>query len=374
MKLRHWRWGGTVLAALLALSTCGIEINLENNSAELLISPRNLYGRMQYVKFKPLNAHACCEQIPAGYVNDGAAIWALDGLNHWWHNNYRTGDNNIGYDNNTGTNGHVNDNGNYLRRGNADAVDGYTWTKNTSLAVPNGTGGYRRVGDVVPSNGAQWITLDMGRVVELQPGEYLRLGYERRSDGNETGRLCRATNRDDNVYRYSYDIYVSQKDFGWIVDTPDVVQIANRAYKATAAGLVWLNYYTPSQPLKFRYVQLRWRFTSSVSGTDYKAATAQNIMLKISRADLDFDYLYAVYNHGQNVLKNIPVSSRDYTDLKKALNDTTVRQFFSTPASGVMATPQTRLEYQDRMDDAASGLLNLIYRIAPPNELPEVVL
>jgi len=377
VKLHRWVGGAifvVLFAPLLALGACGL--GMENNSAELPISPPNMYGRLEYVKFKPLNAHACCEQLPAAYTNDGAAIWALDGLSHWWHSNYRAGADNIGYDINTGTTGHVNDTGNFLRKGNAGAVDGYTWTKNESLAARDGSGAPRTVDSAVPANtnnsskgGAQWITLDLGRVVELKPGEYLRLGYQRRGDGSEIGRLCRTNNA-------SYEIYVSQKDFGWIVDTPDVVRITpdTPPYRATAAGLVWLNYYTPPErPLKFRYVQLRWRFNSSVTGNDYKAASAQNIMFKISGSDLSYDYLYAVYNHGQNVLKNVPVSNRDYTLLKAALNSD-IKQYFTPPGAASVDTALKRLEYQDEMDDAAGRLLDLIYRIAPPNEPPEVLL
>jgi hypothetical protein len=345
-----------VCIGLFILTAC----HLENQASDHGLTPGKTYGNIgNTLPVNVLSAHACCETRPAANTNDGGADWAVDGINtHWWHSNY-TADT-AGYSVDTSETGHLGDFANYLIRGDLDHLDGYTWTLDPNLAL-GGPEYPIAVGDIVPPNGAHWITLDLGKEVELTADLIGRLAYLRRSSA--TGGLGQPG--------VSYEVYVSKKDFGWLVDLPEVSLVKQDSLAANVAGYSYI-YLESETPLSFRYLQLRWIFDATTTAADAKTACAANLVFKIFGKDLDYSYLVAAYTRGMELLKTLPVTGHDYNTLRIAL--VAVQNRFEPPEETDVDTPEKKMAYQDTLDGAADSLLEAIYKIDPPEEPPEVQL
>lgn len=348
----------TLCIGLLVLATC----NLENQASDHGLDPGRSYGsKGRTLPINAITAHACCETRPAAYTNDGAAEWAVDGnTSHWWHSNYNAGT--PGYSVDTSETGHLGDFDNYLMQGDSDHLDGYTWTRDPNLAL-GGPEYPVAVQDVVPQYGAHWITLDLGQEVEINSAVVGRLAYFRRTD-QATGGLGQPG--------VSYEIYVSKKDFGWIVDLPDVTLVKEDALPDNTAGYSYIVLETESS-LTFRYIQLRWIFDATTTDPDEKTAHAANLVFKLFGKELDYSYLVAVYTRGMELLKTLPTTGHDYNELKIALVN--VQNRFAPPEETDVDTPEKKMAYQeDTLDSAADTLLEVIYKIDPPKKPPEVEL
>jgi hypothetical protein len=353
---------------LLALAAC----NLENQASDNGLEPGKSFGNTgNTLSVNAISAHACCETRPPAWTNDGGADWAVDGiLTHWWHSNYNAGT--PGYSVDTSESGHIDD-PNYLRRGEGDRLDGYTWTSDPALAV-DGPDYPIAVGDIVGPGtqneyGAHWITLDLGREVEINAGTIGRLAYYRRADSAISGL---------GQPGVSYEIYVSKKDFGWLVDLPEVT-LAKAEDEAedplpNAAGYSYI-YLESETPLSFRYIQLRWVFdsTTGIVTADSRTASAANLVFKVFDRELDYSYLTAVYTRGMELIKTLPTTGHDYNNLRIALVN--VQNRFEPPKEDAVDTVAKKTAYQnDVLDAAADSLLAAIYNIDPPKKPPEVQL
>jgi hypothetical protein len=346
-----------VCIGLLVLAAC----NLENQASDHGLDPGTTYGsRGNTLPINAISAHACCETRPAAYTNDGGVDWAIDGITtHWWHSNYNAGT--AGYSVDTSETGHLGDFANYLIRGDSDHLDGYTWTSDANLAL-GGPDYPVAVADIVPQYGAHWITLDLGTEVEINADTIGRLAYFRRTD-QATGGLGQPG--------VSYEIYVSQKDFGWLVDLPEVTLVKQATLPSNVGGYSYIHLESASS-LKFRYIQIRWIFDSTTTGTDAKTASAANILFKVFGRELDYSYLVAAYIRGLELLKTLPTTGHDYNTLRLAI--VAVQNCFEPPAETAVDTTEKMTLYQDTLDSAADSLLVAIYKIDPPKEPPEVEL
>jgi hypothetical protein len=346
---------------VLTLTAC----NLENQASDHGLDPGNRYGSTGSVlPANVISAHACCETRPAAYVNDGGADWAVDGdTSRWWHSNYNAGTE--GYSIDTSETGHIGDYDNYLMRGDGDRLDGYTWTRDPNLAV-GGPEYPVAVGDIVPDYGAHWITLDLGKDVELNAGTIGRLAYYRRTD-SATGGLGQPG--------VSYEIYVSKKDFGWLVDSPEVTLVKTEDEVndplPNTGGYSYIHLESEAS-LSFRYIQVRWVFDSTTTGADAKTASAANIIFKVFSRELDYSYLMAAYTRGMALLNTLDTTGHDYNRLRLAL--VAVQALFEPPEETGVDTPEKKAAYQDSLDSTTDSLLEVIYQIDPPKEPPEVQL
>jgi hypothetical protein len=341
---------------ILLLTAC----NLENRASDHGLDPGKTYGIAgKALPETAISAHACCESQPPQYTTDGGADWAVDGdTSHWWHSNYTA--NTAGYSVDTSETGHIGDVGNYLRRGDSDRLDGYTWTQDPNLAV-DGPEYPVAVGDIVPQYGAHWITLDLGTEVEINADTVGRLAYYRRSTA--TGGLGQPG--------VSCEIYVSKKDFGWLVDLPEVTLIKDGAI-ANTTGYSYIHLESES-PVSFRYLQVRWVFDSTTTAADAKTACAANLLFKLFDRNLDYSYLVAAYTRGMQLLGTLPTTGHEYNRLRLAL--VAVQNLFEPPEETALDTLEKTTAYQnDRLDAAADSLLSAIYEIDPPKEPPEVQL
>jgi hypothetical protein len=350
----------------MVLTAC----NLENQASDHGIDPGKSYGsRGNTLPVNVISAHACCEtRPPAG--NYGGADWAVDGdTSHWWHSNYNAGTE--GYSVDTSETGHIGDFDNYLIRGDGEHLDGYTWTRDPALAL-GGPEYPVAVETAVPPYGAHWITLDLGTDVEINADTLGRLAYYRWTnliDGVDqaTGGLGQPG--------VSYEIYVSKKDFGWLVDSPEVTLLKQEDEAEdplpNTGGYSYI-YLESETPLSFRYIQIRWVFDSSTTAADAKTASAANIIFKIFGRDLDYSYLVASYTRGMALLGTLPSTGHEYNRLRIAL--VAVQNLFEPPEETGVDTQEKRTAYQDVLDGAADALLMAIYEIDPPKEPPEVQL
>jgi hypothetical protein len=345
-----------VCTGLLILTAC----HLENRASDHGLEPGRSYGHTgNALPVNVISAHACCETLPPANTSDGGADWAVDGISsHWWHSNYAAGTS--GYSVDTSETGHLGDFDNYLRRGDSERLDGYTWTRDPGLAV-GGPEYPVAAGDIVPQYGAHWITLDLGKEIELTPELTGRLGYLRRS--NATGGLGQPG--------VSYEVYVSKKDFGWLVDPGEVTLVKEDSLAANTAGYSYI-YLENTASLSFRYIQLRWIFDSTTTAADAKTACAAGLVFKVFGKDLDYSYLSAVYIRGMELLKTLPATGHEYNTLRIAL--VAVQNSFEPPEETTVDTLEKKTAYQDVLDAAADSLLETIYKIDPPKEPPEVQL
>jgi hypothetical protein len=352
------------LAGLLVLGTC----NLENQASDFGLAPANVYGNTGgTVERQAVSAHACCESWPATYTTDGKAAWAVDGnFTRWWHSNYTAGHPSYSVD--TSETGHTGDTTNYLIRGDSEREEGYTWTADAARATPDWLNNPMTVGGHVAQyvpNGAHWITLDMGKTVTIGADQAGRLGYYRRASA--TGGLGQPG--------VSYEIYVSNVDFGWVVEsalTDRITLVASGAI-ANNAGYTFITI-DPATAMSFRYLQLRWVFDASTgTANDSRTACAANITLKVMSRELDYTYLQSVYFRGMELLQTLPVNTHNHRNLKNAL--TGAVNLLKPPSDPTETdTLEKTLTYQERLDTASDDLLTLIYKIDPPQRPPEVTL
>ena len=347
------------LAGLLVLVTC----NLENQASDFGLAPGNVYGNTGgTVERQAVSAHACCESWPATYTTDGKAAWAVDGnVTRWWHSNYTNG--HASYSVDTSETGHIGDTGNYLARGGSGREEGYTWTADIALATLDFLNQPLTVGAQAAQdapNGAHWITLDMGKEIEISPSQVGRVGYYRRSSA--TGGLGQPG--------VSYEIYVSTIDFGWIKDISAALVASGTI--ANNAGYAYITI-EPAAALKFRYLQIRWVFDATTIAGDAKTACAANIILKVMDREVDYSYLQSVYFRGMELLKTLPVNTHNHRNLKTAL--TSAVTLLKPPTDPTaLDTLEKKLTHQERLDAAADDMLTLIYKIDPPKRPPEVTL
>lgn len=346
---------------VLVLTAC----NLENQASDHGIDPGKSYGsRGNTLPVNAISAHACCETQPPANTNDGGADWAVDGdTTHWWHSNYNAGTK--GYSVDTSETGHLGDSGNYLIRGDSEHLDGYTWTSDPNLAL-GGPEYPVAVADIVPQYGAHWITLDLGKEVEINADTIGRLAYFRRTD-QATGGLGQPG--------VSYEIYGSKKDFGWLVDRPEVTLLKQEDEAEdplpNTGGYSYI-YLDSETPLSFRYLQVRWVFDSTTTAADAKTASAANIIFKLFSRDLDYSYLVAAYTRGMELLGTLPTTGHEYNVLRLAL--VAVQNLFEPPEETTVDTQEKMTAYQDVLDGATDALLMAVYEIDPPKEPPEVQL
>jgi hypothetical protein len=386
---------------------------LENKASDYGITTDGKYGSRifgnapgdKFARAKPLTAHACCEQNIPKYTNDGPASWAVDGITgHWWHAAYPSPTveaEKQGYDIYTLTTGHVGDDGNFIRKGDSNRVNGWTWTKDPLLAVQK-DGAPVSVGGVVPKQGAHWITLDFGEEVEFNASVVARLGYTRRSDSERNGGDLGAWANDaGNGASNSYEIFVSKKDFGWVVNDPDVQKISiatlnrygdendltERISNATGNQYVFLDSSVYARGIKFRYLQLRWRFRDTETpSTNSRGASAENIQFVINhREGIDYGFVNAVYSTGMETLRGMRFDDPNYSILKIRMDaflapsntypaPFTNKSIFAYPTAEERDTLAKRLAIQDFLDSKADELLSVIYRVKPPKLGPEVEL
>ena len=366
-------------ACLFTFAAC----DLENQASDSGLNPGNIFGTSSGpVEVQSLikSAHACCEQRPAE-GNNGPAEWAIDGnTGHWWRSNYTA--NSEGYNIDTRTTGHVNDMTNYLMKGDANRVDGYTWTRDTALAA-GGPGFPADVNTVVPQYGAHWLTMDLGKEVNAEAGKFLSFGYFRRGD-NAIGGLGQP-----NV---SYELYVSKKDFGWVVDNPAVIKIGTGTVANVGGAYVYSGVQLASS-VTFRYVQIRWIFASTIAA-DSRIASAADIVFKIvtNGGEPDYTYIMAVYLWGKEYHSTMPPGTREFFILNQMLDglftgekttNTDGQNFTVIPGrEAVIPFPgwvpgsnlSEVLRIQFILDGRADDILKYIYRIDPPKKPPEVTL
>lgn len=351
-------WAVPVITGILIFAAC----NMENKASEYGLYPDDFYGKINTIMglngtvggSKPFIVHACCDQRPP-QDNNGPAEWAVDGdTSHWWYTSSVPSPE--GYSVDTRTTGHVGDNDNYLMRGSDTIYDGYTWTRDAFQAM-GGPEDPLPIGDIVPFNGSHWITLDFGEEVEIGPGKTGIIGYYRRADSDSGGLGSSGT---------TYEIYASKWDFGWIVEEePGIVRLSTGTV-ANAAGYVYI-YITPESAVKFRYLQLRWRYTGSS-----KIASAANIIFRTIGTEPNYDYLLAVHILGREVLRTIPPSNREYYRLQTELNRALPMLPLPDEIAATLTTPQLLFVRQTAINNQADAILTIIYRIYPPKKPPEV--
>ena len=360
----------------LILAAC----NMENKSSEYGLYPDDFYGKIATIVGlqgvvggkNPFKVHSCCDQRPPQNTNDGPAEWAVDGItSHWWHSSYVPHPE--GYSLDTRTNGHVGDAANFIMKGSGTCYDGYTWTKDTSKAL-GGTADPVPVADVVPAGGSHWITLDVGKEIEIGKDITGIIGYYRRAD-QDTGGLGAANT--------SYEVYVSKWDFGWIVDEePGIIRLPGITRSGNSGAIKTDNlidntggayeyiYLKPDRKIKFRFVQIRWRFTTSATARN---ATAANIIFRTMGEKLSYDYLTAVYIRGKQLLSNMNQGNRDYYLLRVALENAE-KDGFPEPKPDEIDNVHKLFTRQRAINVLADNILTVIYKIDPPKKPPEVIL
>ena len=354
-----------------ALLACGEPIPSGN---EFGIAPPFVFGMRTddvgkaLALSKPIiSAVACCFEPGAGVnPSDGPAYYAVNGFNdNWWHSQH---------------------------------------DYNTSAHS-----GDSKLNGLVPQYGAHWITIDLGQEVKIGHEQIGRLGYQRRFDAEDFSDNQGVLGSNGT----SYEIYVSQDYLGWNVSGANVVQIDAGINTApdSSAGLVWLDFPVREETIKFRYVQLRWRFPE---GSTDKVATAGNLMFMVNSAtELNYNYIISVYRKGKKVLQSLTPSCENHHTLHNTTYGTDYRcvasgipecaphaakcPYYSSnasePTNGVVRylyyyknalppwfDPTTKkasrnpelaelLGFQDKLDEAADTLLDVIFRIEPPSKL-----
>jgi len=377
-----------IVPGILLIVICAC--NLENNASDSGLYP-GFYGQGPIpgvrggIGGRGVNAHTCCERDAD--ASGGPAAWAIDGdFTRWWHTCTVAGE---GYSIATGSTGHVGDS-NYLKRGDSGRVDGYTWTTDVNEAV--GGADPWTVDDVTPGpHGAHWITLDLGEEVEVPAGEIGSIGYYFRGftaiSATDTRLRSTDAGRLGGRNGVSYELCVSKKDFGWIVNDPDVIHVGTGVATGLGANCIDGYEYFGFQPelaITFRYIQIRWVFDNVVGGTD-KIASATNFTFNVRSGEVDYTYLTVAYITGKKLLATIPFSSRDHRPLRillEGLDNPTTGEVVVLGAERALAPPLPEeknnvpniLRKQAQVDSAADALLREIYRINPPEIPPEVIL
>ena len=350
----------TGLAVIILLGTCTHD--MDNKAGDNGLGPNDFYGKITMLNLtwqeNLLTPNACCGMDYPPTATDGPAAWAVNGItSNFWHTTYTE---NRGYPH-AATNGHVGDTNVYIMAGDRARFPGYTWTQNPALAE-GGPGNPWTVASVVPANGSHWITLDLGREVEIGSGTIGAIGYQRRPGGGN-GQLGQAN--------HSYEIYTSRWNFGWVVEGEPGI---NRLADGTIGGTNEYQYIilAPVSTVKFRYLQIRWRYTATVGATS-RHASASDINFRIAGPELDYEFITTVYQEGRRLLRSMVPSNRQYHFLQLDLarvEEELVREIYPEE----LETPAGLLAAHMRLNGAATTLLARIYRINPPPRPPEVQL
>jgi hypothetical protein len=294
---------------------------------------------------RAVDAHVCCAALDG---NDGGAAYAIDGNTaDWWHTIYGSTPGFSAYDGRGTSDGHQVDD-HYVY---GLAVEGKLTDPNLDRYYPD-TYSTLQVKDLVPPNGAHWITMDLGEVCEIN-----RLGYTRRP----------AVTNENHVNVITLcEVWVSEEDFGW--DTSHAVLAASGAIAANDA--VQYIYFEKGTP-PARYVQLRARYADSAGGY----AGAANITLQsvsggggIPFTGTDTGFLGALYLRGRQFRDTMDKTNFHYKKVADAVE--AARALLADPRLSGSLTGQ--IQIQEEIDDRAAELQEMLDELSPYPEPPEV--